>query len=117
MLVAGIEAANAVNHRPGPTGMSPAMLLFGQRLKLYGELYADGDGMGHHPDGDDPNSLLARRFKIRMNSRQAAERWFAKEMVRRAVAARSRPLDAVQVGELVFFYRNYPRASTWGLVL
>ena len=77
MLVAGIEAATAVNQRPGPTGVSPAMLLFGQKMKLYGELYVNGETAGHHPDGDDPNSYLARRFKIRMNSRQVAERWHA----------------------------------------
>eukprot|EP00974_Lingulodinium_polyedra_P096028 9307108-Lingulodinium_polyedra.AAC.1 len=60
MRLAGIEAASAVNSRPGPSGISPSMMLFGQRLKLYGELYHEGEPIGHHPDGDDPTSRLAR---------------------------------------------------------
>ena len=37
MKYAGIEAAYALNQRPGPTGVSAGMMLFGQRLKQYGE--------------------------------------------------------------------------------
>ena len=112
MRMAGIEAASAINSRPGPTGVSPSMLLFGQRLKLYGELYSGGEPVGSHPDGQDPNGYLTRRFQIREASRRAYEKWHAKELVRRAVSARSRPLGAVSVGEVVFFYRNYPNAKS-----
>ena len=51
MRAVGAEAASAINARPGPSGASAAMMLFGQRLKLYGELYAGGEPVGHHPEG------------------------------------------------------------------
>ena len=78
MIFAGLEAATAINARPGISGISPCLMLFGQRLKLYGELYANGKPAGRHPDGDDPESALARRFRIRTSARQAIERHFAK---------------------------------------
>ena len=106
MTLAGLEAASAINSRPGPSGVSASMMLFGQRLKLYGELYADGEPVGHHPDGDDPSSVLARRFHIRTSVKQATERYHAKELLRKSVSARSRVLESVAVGDLVFFYRD-----------
>ena len=72
---------------PGISGISPCLMLFGQRLKLYGELYANGEPAGRHPDGDDPESVLARRFRIRTSARQAIERHFAKELVRKTASA------------------------------
>ena len=56
MKMAGIEAASATNQRPGASGVSPGMMLFGRRLKLYGELYADGEPAYHHLDGNDPST-------------------------------------------------------------
>ncbi len=108
MKYAGIEAASAVNQRPGSTGVSPGMMLFGQRLKLYGELYANGEPAYHHLDGNDASSELGRRLQIRCTARQATEAHYAKEMVRKTVAARTRLVDKVDVGETVFFYRCYP---------
>jgi len=111
MKLAGIEAAAAVNQRPGASGVSPGMMLFGQRLKMYGELYADGEPAYHHLDGNDASTELGRRLQIRCSSRQAAEAHYAKEMVRKTVAARTRLVEKVEVGELVFFYRCYPSAK------
>ena len=111
MKLAGVEAAAAVNHRPGPSGVSPGMMLFGQRLKMYGELYADGEPAYHHLDGNDPSTELGRRLQIRCSSRQATEAHYAKEMVRKTVAARTRLVEKVDVGDLVFFYRCYPSAK------
>ena len=112
MKMAGIEAAAAVNQRPGASGVSPGMMLFGQRLKLYGELYADGEPAYHHLDGNDPSTELGRRLQIRSSARQAAEAHYAKEMVRKTVAARTRLVDKTEVGELVFFYRCYPNSKS-----
>ena len=42
MRITGIEAATALNQRPGPNGVSAGMMLFGQKMKLSGELYANG---------------------------------------------------------------------------
>ena len=109
MKAGGVEAASAINGRPGPSGVSAAMMLFGQRLKLYGDLYAGGEPAGHHPEGDDPSSALARRFKIRVSARHALERHHAKELLRRAVSARSRVLEEIRVGDIIFFYSDCPR--------
>ena len=108
MKAVGAEAASAINGRPGPSGVSAAMLFFGQRLKLYGDLYVGGEPAGHHPEGDDPSSALARRFKIRVGAEQALEKHHAEELLRRAVSARSRALEEIRVGEIIFFYRDYP---------
>ncbi len=117
MKYAGIEAASAVNHRPGASGVSPGMMLFGQKLKLYGELYANGEPAYHHLDGNDASSELGRRLQIRCSSRQATEAHYAKEMVRKTVAARTRIVDKVDVGETVFFYRCYPSLKAQKLPL
>ena len=61
MRIVGFEAATSLNQRPGPTGVSPAMVLFGQRLKLYGELYADGEPVAP-PEAADNASQLGRRL-------------------------------------------------------
>ena len=66
MRIAGFEAAAAINHRPGPVGVSPAMMLFGQRTKLYGEMYEDGVASVVHPEAQDPATALSRRLKIRL---------------------------------------------------
>ncbi len=90
MKMAGVEAAAALNQRPGASGVSPGMMLFGQKLKMYGELYQDGEPAYHHLDGNDASTELGRRLQIRCSSRQATEAHYAKEMVRKTVAARAR---------------------------
>ena len=82
------------------------MLLFGQRLKLYGELYAQGEPVGHHPDVDDPSSYLARRFKIRTSVQQAIVRHHAKDLVRKSVSARTRKVETVAAGDVVCFLQS-----------
>ena len=103
---AGIEVVSAINQRPGQHGVSAAMMLFGQKLKLYGEIYADGEPY-HHIDSA-PGSELARRFLIRSAATQSVEHHHSKEAVRLAAAARTRVIKKVDTGEYVFFYRNYP---------
>ena len=109
MRTAGHEIAAILNQRPGPHGVSAGMMLFGQRTKLYGEIYKDGEPHMHHLSGADASSELGRRLQIRNTARQAAEVHFAKEMVRKTVAARTRHVEKTSVGEMVFFYRNYPQ--------
>ena len=112
MKLAGIEAATALNQRPGASGVSPSMMLFGQRMKLFGELYQDGEPAYHHLDGNDATTELGRRLQIRCSARQATEAHYAKELVRKTVAARTRHVERVDVGELVFFYRKYPSTKS-----
>ena len=59
MKIIGLEAVSALNQRPGPTGVSPSMMLFGQRMKLYGELYANGEPTAH-PDAADDSYPIAQ---------------------------------------------------------
>ena len=106
MKTAGVEAATALNQRPGASGISAAMMLFGQRLKLYGELYANGEPVHHLDEG--PGTTVYQRLLIRNTSKQALEAECAREMVRKSVAARTRLVEKKDVGELVFFYRCYP---------
>ena len=84
------------------------MILFDQKLKLYGELYQDGKPAMHHLGGNDASSELGRRLQIKCSARQATEAQFAKEMVQKTVAARTRHVERVEVGLLVAFYRCYP---------
>ena len=109
MRIVGMKAASALNQRPGASGVSPGMMLVGQRLKSYGELYVDGEPAYHHLDGHDASSELGRRMQIRCSARQCSEVHYAKEMVRKTVAARTRHVEHnLTVGEVVFFYRCYP---------
>ena len=108
MIMAGWESAAALNQRPGPSGVSASMMLFGQRLRLYVELYSAGEQepIGFHPDGDNPESQLARRLRIRTSARQAIERHYARELVRKSASARTRIVTNVSIGERVFFFRD-----------
>ena len=112
MKLAGIEAVATLNQRPGPTGVSPALILFGQRLKLYWELYDANGDPSVHPDGTDPTTELGRRLQIRNIARQASEAYHAKELVRKAVSARTRVIENTAVGEIVYFNRRYDTAKT-----
>ena len=105
--LAGIEAATAINHRPGTSGVSPALLLFGQRAKLFGEMYADGVPAARRPDAYDPSTALARRFRIRLVCKQVLERHHVRDLLRRFVSARTRPVKEVGIGRCVDFYRQY----------
>ena len=108
MRIAGIEAATALNQQPGPTGVSAAMMLFGQRMKLYGEIYANGEPTTH-PDGADTSTELGRRLQIRNTTRQASEAYHAKELVRKAASARTRLLRTPQLGRLCTFIEGTQR--------
>ena len=82
------------------------MMLFGRRTKLYVEMF-DDNGEGYHHLDMTPEAGLGRRLAIRCSAKQSSEHYFAKEMVRRTVAARTRLVKQTTQGELVFFYRTY----------
>ena len=105
MRIAGFEAAAAINHRPVPVGVSPA--LFGQRTKLPGEMYEDGVASVVHPEAQDPATALSRRLKIRLACKQALERHHALDLLRRSVGARTRPVKEVEIGQRVMLFRHY----------
>ena len=69
--------------------MSPSMVLFGQRMKLYGELYANGEAVTH-PEGTDASTTLGRRLQMRQAAKIAAEKYQAKEMIRKSTAENER---------------------------
>ncbi len=92
------EAAAAINHRPGASGVSPALFLFGEPAKLLGETYADGVPAARHPEADDPSTALARRFRIRLACKRA------RDLLRRSVSARTRSVKEVEIGQCIMFF-------------
>ena len=110
MRMAGGEAISAINQRPGASGVSAGMMLFGQRTRLYGEPYANGEPTLHHLDTVAARELN-RRLQIRNSAKQATDTFSAKEMVRKTVSARTRKINNTSVGEIVFFYRNCPNCQ------
>ena len=105
MRLIGRETSSSVNRYPDDSGVSSATLLFGQRLKLYGEFYENGQLVGYHPNIDLKGGPLERRMKIREVTMQMVARAQSRELIKRAVTARSRPLQHVEAGQRVFFYR------------
>ena len=82
-------------------------MLFGQRLKMYGEMYASGEPTAH-PDAADNATQIHRRLQIRGTCEQTCEIHAAKELVRKAASARTRHVESTAIGEMIFFYRRYP---------
>ena len=80
---------------------------FGQRMKVYGELMEHGEVV-HHPTVVDEGDELASRFIIRASAREALEENAASEAIRRAAAARFRPLKFFEPVTFCFFYRHHP---------
>ena len=105
----GFEVASSLNHHPNETGVSPATLLFGQRVKLYGEVWHNGKPTTYHPDIAVEGSQLERRMNTRTIAQQMTTRFHAKELVKKAVSARSRPIKQLVVGERYFFFRVDPK--------
>ena len=81
------------------SGVSPAMMLFGQRTKLYGEMYEDSVVSGVHSEAQGPATALSQKLKIRFECEQALRRHHACDLLRRAVAARTRPVKEVKIGQ------------------
>ena len=65
------ETAAALNHFPGQSGYSPALLLFGQKMKLVGECWHEGKAVSYHPCVAEEGDPLARRLKIREHCQQS----------------------------------------------
>ncbi|CAK0872907.1 unnamed protein product [Prorocentrum cordatum] len=102
------EAASVLNHFPGQCGYSPSLLLFGQKMTLVGECWHEGKAVTYHPCVAEESDPLARRLKIREHCQQSLIKTRSQELVRRAVAARSRSTPAEwKEGERVFFFRPY----------
>ena len=89
-------------------------MLFGQRLKLYGELYANGEATAH-PDAADNATQLHRRLQIRGTCKQTCEIHAAKELLRKAASDRTRHVESTAIGDMIFFYRRYPTKNARAL--
>ena len=113
MSVVSYEVAHALNQRAGRLGIPPATRVFGQRMKVHGELMEHGEVIAH-PKLVDEGDELARRFIVRASARDALEEHAASEAIRRAAATRSRPMKTFEPSTLCFFYRHYTgeRAET-----
>ena len=60
----------------------------------------------------DEGDELARRFIIRASAREALEEHVAAETVRRAAAARSRPMKTLEPSTICFLHRHHPGKRT-----
>ena len=110
--IVAYESAHACNQRPGGSGAPPATRLFGQRMKLYGELCINGGDFAAHPDIADPGGELSRRFLIRQVAREELDKYEANQIIARSVAARTRKMPHYEPGSRCFFYRAYPGKQT-----
>ena len=104
MRAVGFEAASASNQRPGPSGVSPARVFFGQRLRLYGDLYEGGRPTTRRPDAEEPQSDIAHHVKSHNATPQAIERQHANGVVSRAVSVRSGKIENAANGSDEWFY-------------
>jgi len=111
LLAAGLEAAYAYNQRPSASGFSPAQRLFGTRPRAFGELFQSGEHQGWHPDALDAGSDLARRLELRREAQEMVARHDHAQLVARSLAARSRVVQDVTVGQRVYFYRKQTPAQ------
>ena len=102
MSVVSYEVADALNQRAGRSGILPATRVFGQQVKVYGELMDNGEVVPH-PTVVDEGDELARRFIIRASARGALEEHAAAEAKRRAATTRSQPMKTFEPGTLCFF--------------
>ena len=73
MPVVSYEVAHELNQRAGRLGFLPATRVFGQRMKVYGELVEHGEVVPH-PKVVDEGDELARRFIIRASAREGLGR-------------------------------------------
>ena len=108
MCVVSYEVAHALNQRAGRLGIPPATRVFGQRMKVCGELMGRWEVV-LHPKVMDEGDELARRSIIRASARAALKEHAASEAIIKAAATRSRPMKAFEPGALCFFYRHNQR--------
>ena len=110
MSVVSCEVARALNQRAGRFGSLPAIRVFGQRVKVHGELMEQGEVVPH-PKVVDDGDELATRFINRAPTREALEENAASEAIRRAAATRSRSMKTFEPGTSVSS-TDYPGKRT-----
>eukprot|EP00971_Amphidinium_carterae_P118954 2356782-Amphidinium_carterae.1 len=96
-----VEAANGFNRRPGANGYPPSLIVFGMRLRLEDE-HLGPEGVELHPE---PTDKMLQRVNLRRSIEDAIAKTHAKEVVRRACAAKTRIPAEVEIGDTVYFYR------------
>lgn len=101
-----LESIHAKNSLTREHGWSPATLVFGKEPRVFGELYEHGNPSAFHPDVGTKESQVARRMKYRYHAKIEFLKAQTKHMLGRAVHARTRKLDHVEVGQMVFFWRD-----------
>ena len=111
MSIVSFEVAHALNQRAGRLGIPTATRVFGQRMKLCGELMERGEVV-LDPKVLDEGDELARRFIIRASAREALEEHAASEAIRREAATRSRPMKTFEPGSLLFLLQTLHRQTS-----
>ena len=77
--IVSYEVSHALIQRAGRLGIPPVTRLFGQRMKVHGELMEHGV---HHPTVVDQGAEQGRRFIMRTSSREALEEHVASKAIK-----------------------------------
>ena len=85
--------------------------VFGQRMKVYGQLMEHGEVV-HHPKVVDEGDELARRFVIRASAREALEEHATSEAIRRAAATRFPVDEDIRARYSLFLLQTPPRQTS-----
>lgn len=101
-----IEVSYAKNSLVREHGWSPVTLVFGKEPRVFGELIGQGNPITYHPDVGTPGSEVARRMRFRYHAKMEYIKAQAKQMLGRAVHARTRKIPTPRVGQRVFFWRE-----------
>ncbi len=99
-------------------GFTPYQHVFGGDFRLPG-LLTEGEQMGHLQTGSGSGVTHAAdsfwtRQRMRMAARKAMVEADEKDKVTRAVEHRSRPSKEFQVGQLVYYWRRFPKDDKKG---
>ena len=113
-LASALDARNRFTNR---SGYSAHQRVFGSSLRLPGCLLSD-DPIDRAAVSSDPSTEFERAAEIRKAAQQALFRHSDKSAVQRAALARSRvqPKYHIREGDIVFVWRNSPRAKIRGWV-
>lgn len=106
------ECIHAKNALTREHGWSPSMLVFGREPQIFGELVQDGNPVAYHPDVGDKDSDVAVRMRYRYWAKLEFVKKQAKEMLQRTVHHLTRKLPEIEVGQLVFFWRDTHKNKT-----
>ena len=110
------EVTHAKNCLIREHGFSPAQLVFGKEPRGFGELEANGEACSFHFSVGDRHTQVAKRMNLRNKAKMAFIQAQAQEMLNQTARNRTRPWHEPQVGDRCFFFHEFRKKGTPGLV-